>query len=57
MFFENFNTVVITLINSKNTILYLLFFCMIDSNFNVKKNYVHLIVQIWSKANDVIKIV
>ena len=30
---------------------------MINSNFNFKKNYVHLIVQIRSKANDVIKIV
>ena len=30
---------------------------MIDSNFTFKENYVHLILQIQSKANDVVKIV
>ena len=57
MVFENFNTVIIALINSKSDNLLLYFFCMIDSNFNVEKDNVHLIHEFRSKANDVVKIV
>ena len=55
MFFENFNTVFITLINSKTPFYSFIFFCTIDKNFNVEKKDVHLILEIVFKASDVIK--
>ena len=44
-------------VKCQNTILQFRFFCTIDPNFIVEKNYVHLVFLIVSKANDVVKIV
>ena len=42
-------------VKCQNTILQFRFFCTIDPNFIVEKNYVHLVFLIVSKANEVIK--
>ena len=44
-------------VKCQNTILQFRFFCTIDPNFIIEKNYVHLVFLIVSKANDVVKIV